>query len=312
MTKLPGAGRGALLYLAAAFLWSLNGSVSKTLLAGGIEVTRLSQLRVSAAFVLLALVVSLRSPGAWRLHGWREVRLLALYGVVGLAFTQLMYFVAIWLLPVGVALVLEYTAPFLVALWIRFARGQGVPRLVWAGLAVAMVGLALITEVWSGFALNALGVAAGLGAAIGFAVYFLAGECALHAAPPRDSLSLSMWGFAFATAFWAVAAPWGDFPWAALSGESEVLPGVLTPNALLAAFMVVGGTLLPFWFALAALRYLTAAQASGFGMLEPVLASLVALGLLNERLSGWQVLGGLVTLTGVALAEVARGTKAAS
>ena len=306
MTKLPGAWKGAVLYLVAAVLWSLNGSVSKTLLAGGIEVTRLSQFRVSAAFVVLAVVVSVINPRAWRINGWRELRLLALYGIGGLALTQLMYFLAIWLLPVGVALVLEFTAPFLVALWVRFVRGQSVPRLVWLGLGVAMAGLATIAEVWAGFSLNALGVAAGLGAALGFSVYFLAGEGALHASPPRDSLSLSMWGFAFATLFWAVAAPWWDFPWHYLQGESEVLPGAVTADWILALYMVVGGTVLPFWLALAALRYLTAAQAAGIGMLEPVMASIVAFVILGELLSFWQILGGLVTLTGVGLAELAR------
>ena len=47
-----------------------------------------------------------------------------MFGVVGLAFVQWFYFLAIHRLAIGVALLIEYLAPLLVALWARFV----VPR----------------------------------------------------------------------------------------------------------------------------------------------------------------------------------------
>ena len=308
MRSIPPLWRGVGLYLCAALLWSVNGSVSKTLLESGIEVARLSQLRVSGAFLLFALVVTLRDRGAWRIRSRGELALLVLYGVVGLAVTQWLYFLAIWLLPIGVGLVLEFTAPFLVALWARHVQKQPMPRRVWLGLAIALAGLALITEAWSGFTLDPLGVAAGLGAALTFALYFITGERALHGPPGRDSLSLSMWGFAFGTLFWSLFAPWPEFEWHYLQGTSELVGGWLLPNWSLAGFMVVAGTALPFWLVVSAMRHISAAQASGIGMTEPVMASIIAYLWLGERLSSWQVLGGALTLGGVGLAEAARRT----
>ena len=62
-----------------------------------------------------------------------EIPLLLVYGVLGIALTQYLYFAAIELLPIGVALLIEFTAPLMIAIWFRF--GLGAPRrspLVWA------------------------------------------------------------------------------------------------------------------------------------------------------------------------------------
>jgi hypothetical protein len=74
----------------------------------------------------------------------------------------------------------------------------------------------------------------------------------------------------------------------------------------MAAWMVVMGTVLPFWLALKAMNHITAQQASAVGMTEPVLASAVALVVMGEVLSTWQIIGGLVTLAGIGIAETAR------
>ena len=78
-------------------------------------------------------------------------------------------------LPVGMALLLEYQAPILVALWARFVQHEGARPRLWAGLALA--GAAWWRPPASGRGwLDAVGVLAGLGAAVCFAAYFLIGE----------------------------------------------------------------------------------------------------------------------------------------
>lgn len=299
---------GYSLYMTAALLFSVNGTVSK-LLMETLDATRLSQLRASAAFVVLLVVVSLVRPSALRLQGWKEFRLLALYGILGVTMTQWLYFIGIHLLPVGVALILEFTAPLMVAVWVKFAWSHHVQRTTWLGLFIALSGLVLITEVWNGFRLDVLGVSASLGAAAALAIYYLAGERLLTGEYQRDSLSLTMWGFGMAAAFWAVFQPWWTFPWSELSGAGEITTGsasFTTPLWLMACWMVVMGTVMPFWLALKAMNHITAQQASAVGMTEPVLASVVALIVMGEVLSTWQIVGGLVTLAGIGLAEAAR------
>ncbi len=303
--RLPrrSAAAGYLLYLPAALLFSLNGTVSKQLLVGGVESTRLSQLRVTAAFFVLLAVVLVTKPRTIRLRR-SELPTLLLYGVAGVAMTQWLYFVAIERLPIGVALLIEFTAPVMVALWVRFAWHQRVRDLVWVALVLSMLGLAMVGQVWEGFSLDAVGVAAGFGAAAALAVYYLSGERGVRT---RDPVSLTMWGFGAAAAMWAIVAPWWSFPWSSISavtGEIGPLTGI--PGWWLVAYMVLLGTVVPFALVLFSLRHLTAAQASVVGMAEPLIASGIAWIVLGEALTPIQILGGAIVLVGVVIAENSR------
>ena len=93
----------------------------------------------------------------------REIVRLVGFGITGVALVQWFYFVAIARLPVGIALMLQFTAPVLVALWVRFVYREPVRSRIWLGIACSLGGLALVAEVWSGLALDGIGVLAGLG-----------------------------------------------------------------------------------------------------------------------------------------------------
>lgn len=296
--------RGYLFYLVAATLFALNGTISKSILLTGIDAARLSQLRVTGAFLILLVVVALSRPHRLRIRR-DEVWLLLAYGILGVAMTQYMYFVAIELLPVGIALLIEFTAPIMVALWFHFGLKHHTPRIVWLGLFVAMVGLALVAEVWKGFTLNPLGVAAAFGAAASLAVYFLIGDSMVRRPEPRDPVSLTMWGFGAAALFWAIAQPWWSFPWDLLSGDGYPLgeDGAAVPIAVLCSYMIVLGTVVPFWLIVVSLQHIRASQASVIGMTEPLLASLIAWIALGEVLAPVQLLGAVIVLVGVYLAE---------
>ena len=95
------------------------------------------------------------------------------FGVTGVALVQYFYFVAIDRLPVGIALLIEFTAPVLVALFARFVYGEQVRRRMWLGIACSLGGLALVAEVWDGLTLDTVGVLAAFAAAVSLATYFL-------------------------------------------------------------------------------------------------------------------------------------------
>jgi len=300
--RRPLVGYG--LYLAAALLFAINGTVSKFILRSGMPPDRLSQLRVSAAFVVLLLTVLVINRPALRLRR-SELPLLLAYGILGVALTQWFYFVAIGLLPVGVALLIEFTAPVIVALWLRFGRHQPIRDRVWLALGLSLLGLALVAQVWKGLTLNGLGVLAAFGAAGALAVYYLLGE---QGVARRDAVSLTMWGFGAATVFWFVAAPWWTFPWEDLGGSVQVFDSLerSAPLWALALWMIVLGTVLPFALSVAALRHIRAEQASVVGMIEPVFATIIAFNLLHETLAPVQLVGGALVLIGIVLAERSR------
>ena len=78
---------------------------------------------------------------------------------------QWLYFVSIGRLPIGIALLIEYIAPILIALWAWAVFKEQIRRRIWLALVLAVVGLAVVVEVWSGLTLDGLGVTAALAAA---------------------------------------------------------------------------------------------------------------------------------------------------
>ena len=129
--------RGYLLYLVAALLFAVNGTVSKTLLLGGIDATVLSQVRATAAFLILLGFVALTRPAALRLRR-SELPLLLVYGVLGIALTQVLYFASIERLPIGITLLIEFTAPLVIAVWFRVAWRHETKPVVWVALITAL------------------------------------------------------------------------------------------------------------------------------------------------------------------------------
>ena len=315
---LPGAaepvGRrprlGYAMVIGAAALFAVNGVVSKVILsAGEIDEMRYTELRSTGAFLGLAAALLVLAPRSL-LVSRHELPLLVFFGVCGFALVQWGYFVAIARLPVGIALLLQFTAPVLVALWARFGRRERVRRRVWAALALTLAGLALVSQAWRGLTLDGAGVAAALVASVALADYWVVGE---HGVGRRDPLSLTCLAFLVASLFWAVVQPWWSFPFGALTGETSLLgnlAGTTAPVWALVLWMVVPGTIAPFALSIAALRHLPATVVGVAATAEPPLAALAAWAWLDETLAGAQVAGGLVVLLGIALAQTARAAPA--
>lgn len=289
----------------AATLWAINGTVSKVILAGGISSLRLSQVRsAGAAFALVAILLT-TAPSRLRVRV-RELPFLVVFGVLGLAFVQWLYFLAIHRLAIGIALLIQYLAPLLVALWARYVYREPVRRRIWAALVLALAGLALIVDVRNGGSLSTSGIAFSLGAAITYALYILMAERELDR---RDAVSLLAWGFIFASVFWAVLAPLWSFPAHRVSASVSLLGHLGTqhlPVWALMLWMIALGTLVPFFLLVSALRHLPATRVGIVAMLEPVVATAVAWAWLGESLGALQIAGGTVVLGAIILAQTAR------
>jgi drug/metabolite transporter (DMT)-like permease len=296
---------GYLLTLAAAALFGINGTVSTLALEAGIPATRLVALRCTGAALVLVVVLAVVSPARLRIR-WREVPFVAVFGVVGIALTQFLYYVAIdGRLPVGVALVFEMTAPVFIALYVWLVRREHVRSRLWLALALSLSGLVLVAQVWKGGgALDLLGVVAALGGAVCLAAYYLLGE---RGTADRDPVALTAWSFVAAAVFWAVAAPWWQFDPGTLTERVPVsLGSAEVPVWVLVGWICALGAVVPFWLSLAALRHLPPTTAGIVATAEPVVASIVAWLWVEQVLTPWQVAGGAVVLTGIVLAQTAR------
>jgi drug/metabolite transporter (DMT)-like permease len=280
------------------FFFAVNGPVAKLALINGLQSAELSAFRIEGAFFFL-LVTSLLFARKKLKVTKKEILPLIGYGFFGVAMTQFLYFVAIRRIEVGVALIIEYTAPILVALYVRFVMKKEVSARVWFSLLLALIGLSLITQIWTGSKLDPFGVLCAFGAAIALAIYFIGGE---PLASKRDPISLGVGAI-----FWMIVQPWWTLPWEKLN-DQVALPHNLGSVALglLVIYIIIFGTVVPFWLYFIAFKYLDSKKAAIFGLLEPVGASVVALFLLGETFIGLQILGGLLVLIGVIFAETAR------
>ena len=296
--------RGYLLYLAAALLFAINGTVSKTLLLAGVEATVLSQVRATFAFLILLAVVAVTNRRALRLRR-DELPLLLVYGVLGVALTQYLYFASIERLPIGITLLIEFTAPLVIAVWFRVVWHHPTKRIVWGALVTALLGLAIVAQVWEGLTLDPVGVAFAIGAMLALVVYYLSADLQVRRPAPRDPVSLTMWGMGAAALFWAIVSPPWTIPLGELAGSITLLGGgrPVVPAVALAAWMVVLGTVMPFSLVIVSMQHLRASQASVVGMTEPILATAIAWLVLGETLTPIQVGGAALVLASVLVAE---------
>ena len=107
---------GVLLTVSAALLFVINGTVSKVVLLNGLSSLELVSVRSTGTTLLLLSVTVLRNPAALRV-GRHQLRFLVRHGITSIAIVQWLYFVAIQRIPVGIALLFEYTAPQMMAMW---------------------------------------------------------------------------------------------------------------------------------------------------------------------------------------------------
>ncbi len=293
--------------LAAAGLFAVNGSISKTVLTDTFSSLQLVEVRCLLAATMFAMVAVARAPTSL-LIGRRELAAVATYGIVGVALVQWLFFVAIARMPVSIALLIEFTAPVLVALWVKFVRRGTVRARVWPALGLILVGLALVAQVWDGLTLDAVGLLAAGGAALALTTYYLLGEHLLgEGTRRRDPWSLAAWSFGVAGVFWAVLQPIWRLPLDRL-GTDLVLgrTGWSAPAWVFVGYVVVLGTAAPFGLTLLALSEIGATRTGLLATSEPPLAGLVAWPALGETLATVQLAGATVVLGGIVLAETAR------
>ncbi len=297
---------GLALVVLGAVLFIQNAGVSRVALRAGVDPVSLTTLRVTGTFVALLLVALLFRRDALCPPRGRLALLVVVHGLIGVAALQWTYFVAIDRLPVGMALLLEYQAPILVALWARYVQGERVRQRIWLGLALAWGGLAAATGIWRGLALDGIGILAGLGAAVCFAAYFLIGE---HGVGLLDPLRVILWSFLCATIGLNILHPVTATPFHLL-GERASLLGRLSehtaPVWVVLAWIVVVGTVLPFGVELFALRHLSATTVTMVAMLEPIGVSALGWVWFAESLDAVALTGGVAVVAGIVLAQSAR------
>ena len=287
-------GLGYTFALTAAAFFGVGGIIAKAAFNSGVQPSILAEWRVLFAFLVF---VSIFAALRFDLRIQRsDLIWFAVFGVVGLAGVSLIYYEAIKRIPVGVALVIEYTGPVLLLIYARL-RGRVVGQRLWIAAVLAVIGCFFAAGAYDARLreLNAVGLALAAIDAFVFALYFALGERLgrTYATP-----TLLVWGFGFALVGWSIIRPPWLLPWAETSADGYIQ----------IAAVVVIATVIPFALTLAAVRLIPAARVGLAATLEPAVAAVAAWVALGENLDPLQIAGGVVVLVGIAIAQSLRPT----
>jgi len=301
--------RGEFYLVMGALVFAFNGVIS-TLVLDHISPFRLAQVRsIGAFFILLTLTLIIARPTLKATK--KQIPMLAAYGIIGFAAVQAGYFLGIQRgVPLSLVLIVEFTAPIWIALWIKYVRKAFVPVSMWAAIALSLLGLILLAQVWNGLSFDLIGLLGALFSAFALTAYFLIGK---NFGTSRSALSLTVWGLGMASLTWLVSMPIWEFPFEVFTIDMDlqgIFAGKTLPGWLLILWIIIMGTIVPYLFVIAGLRLLSASTSSVIGMLEPVLAGVFAWIWLKQSWNGIQLIGAAVVLIGIYIADRARSAAA--
>jgi DME family drug/metabolite transporter len=295
--------RGYLYIASAAFLWGVAAALGRAAFTGRLlpkgETLRpidpliLSQSRATFSFLVLLFALVL-------LRGWKrlrvpfaDVRRMFVLGILGVAASNYLYYLAIQRTNVATAIILQYTAPILVLLY-TVARGLQKPTMQRvAAVALAVTGIALVIRIFGsgGFRLDAIGVLAALGAAFSFAFYNIGGYSILAR---YDRWTVLLYVIFSASLFWIVVNP----PW-------KIIAAHYSGNQwlFLLVFSMVS-VLAPFSLYFAGLQHLEPTRAIVVSCLEPVFSIVIAAVTLGEVMKPLQTVGIVLVLIAIVVVQL--------
>jgi drug/metabolite transporter (DMT)-like permease len=303
--------RGYLYIAAAALCFGISATLGRAaftgrLLAGAqglrsIEPVILAQTRTTFSLLLLApFLLWRRGREGMTLPRADFVRCLVL-GVLGVAASNYLYYFAIQKLNVAVAIILQYTAPVWVLLYM-VARGRQratSQRVSSVALAVIGCGLAIGIVGAGRFNLNNWALAAAVAGAFTFAFYNIAGHDLLTR---HDHWRILLYVLLGSALFWLLVNP----PWKIAAARYTAAEWLF-----LLLFAVVS-VLVPYLFYFAGLRHLDATRAIVTSCLEPVFSIVIAAIALGELVRPVQVAGIALVLVATVLVQLPSTTDAES
>lgn len=294
---------GLSLAVLTAATFSTSGTLARALLEAGWSAGAAVTARVGIAALLLAVPALLALRG--RRPGRRALLDVGLFGALAVGAAQLGYFNAVRYLPVGVAMILEYSGIVLVVLWTWIRYGERPGRLTYAGIGAAALGLLLVLDLLDGARLDPLGVLWGLVAATGMAGYYVIAARAASELPP---VTMACGGMAAGAVCLLLLGLTGALPLTATYGRVHLGGHETSWLVPVLALSVVAGVV-PYVTGIFAARLLGSTPSSFAGLSEVLFAVLIAWLVLGELPTPAQGAGGLFVVGGIVLVQIERARR---
>jgi DME family drug/metabolite transporter len=284
---------GALAVAAAASMWGTLGFFAKILYAQGVSFESLVAVRASVGW-LAVISFLLATQGARSLRvARRDLAFLLPLGLVGIGAFYLLYFYTVRESTVGTAAILLYSAPaFVVVLaWLFLREPLNAAKV--CALLLTVGGIFLVAGAYdpANLEVSPKILLTGLLSGLTYGLYAIFGRPVAGHLSPAVILSYAL---AFGSALLIVAA----LP------TLDTLAGLPAGSYLLLLMLAVVHTTLAFALYTFGIRHLGAGRAAIIATIEPVVAGVMGVTLLNEELAALKVLGALLVLAGAALAQV--------
>lgn len=292
---------GFLYIAAAAFCWGVSASLGRAAFTGrllpnsgirNIDPLILSQCRTSFSFLAVGFGLLLRRGLSQLLVPRSDLWKLLLLGLGGVAASNYFYYLAIQRTNVATAIIVQYTAPVWVLLYMVLRGAERLTILKTGSVLLAISGIALVIGLIGrgGLQLDVVGVIAALIAAFSFTYYNIGGHYVLMR---YDRWTVLLYTTLSASLFWIVVNPPNKILAAHYSGITWLF---------LASFSILS-VLLPFSFYFAGLERLVPTRAVIASCLEPVFSIVIAAIALHEIMRPLQMLGIAMVLCAIVLAQ---------
>jgi drug/metabolite transporter (DMT)-like permease len=290
--------------VASAFAFGMSGPLAKSLMEAGWSPTAAVTARLAGGALAMAVFATVSQPG-WVRDAMRHWKTVLAYGVVPIAGAQLCYYNAVAHLSVGVALLLEYTAPILVVGWLWATTRRRPSTLTFAGVGLAVAGIMLVLNVFAGAHINAVGVGWGLAASICAACYFVMSD-AVSSGEDQDGglhpITLAAAGLIVGAVIVTLLGSSGVMPMT-FTTHDAVIAGWTTSWLVPVVALALIPTAIAYTLGIMGIARLRPRFASLVGLAEVLFAVLTAWVLLGEAMTPVQAVGGAVVLVGLALAR---------
>jgi drug/metabolite transporter (DMT)-like permease len=304
--------RGYLFIGTAAFLWGVSATLGRAAFTGhfpaflgpsfdsslaaslkNIDPLILSQSRATLSlFVLLPIMLAQRGTATLRVPG-RDLLRFFLLGILGVAASNFLYYLAIQRTNVATAIIIQYTAPVWVLVYTAARESKRPSSRKFVAVALSVAGCALAVGLVSsgGFRLDAFGVTAALLASFCFAFYNIGGHTVLAR---YDRWKVLLWVLVAASMFWIFVNP----PWKIISAHYT-----RAQWEFMFVFSLVS-VLGPFSCYFAGLQHLEPTRAVVASCLEPVFSIVIAAMALGELVRPIQTFGIVLVLIAIVLIQL--------
>ncbi len=270
----------------AGLCWGLIGLFTKAITLFGLTEMEILFIKGVVSVILLSIILMIRDKKSFQLKKKGDILYFVGTGIVSFTFFSWCYMKAINLTSVGIAAVMLYTAPTIVMLFSIVLFHEKMTRKKALVLIMTLCGCGMITGLFSGkLMLSPMGLLAGLGSGIGYALYSIFGTFALRRG--YQSLTISFYTFLMASVFMAFCVN-------PVHVVQEITAAGQWPLSILFAVMT---TVIPYLCYTKGLSHLPASKASVTATIEPVVAAILGILVFKESATVAKI-GGILLVVG--------------